>query len=997
MTENWYIILGLEFDPDPVTDERAIEQRIEEKRRFWLDRRNDLSHGEEYRRYSEMLSEIRKDMIGKDNIRAQLIQDACDRTYGAIDKVLNLFRRGGEIAQDTVESIASKKKFDAEAIRRRASVLGIRIIASKGGDYQAIYDKYYRTKPQNADKFSGMNARLESFHAADFYEFLCQGRPVRSPQNLSCDELRQMARDKRKKEFYKNDSVSSAGSKLCGLCEECFQDDASKQVYDRYLEYSRRKAVLEEVKEFFGYAGELSQEQCSDAVDQLTVGFRNRKEAEALFTAFCKIEKIPLPASGGARERRVRVCRCGCTNDVSDGRSVCRACGLELQLRCPQCGAVSDADVNVCRCGFRLDGIDRTMALCELAAGALDAMDLDVAEACLADADRFWPGSGRVSGLRDRLTELKSRIGQAVEEMRRACREKRYYEAGGQLEKIKRSFPGYSDPEAEAEIQSAVRAAEELRQRAQSAGSEQEILEACARAYEVCSDCPGISRIAALYPPAAPAGLVISGDSAARANVLSWAKSVSPGPVCYWAVRREGEVPVSPQDGTLVYHGSGCGASDRDIRPGTPYYYAVFAERVGVFSYISACGRAEGNLFEISGVRVDPDDGVLRLSWEPAAENASVGVERTDPLGETEWINGAGRSGYIDRRLENDREYRYRVFLTYSIGGREASTAGVQVYGTPTKLPKPIEKLAVRPKQKGEFRIEWENPEDAQLRFFWSPRKPALCCGDRVPLSELESGMKALSVQKTAEDAGTFQYEGGGPMYLSAATVKGSLAVMGTVARANWVEGVRIRKAGLVNGKIMLLLEEVPGDSTGFAVLYRHDRFPADISDAEAERKYVPRKQFQYDSGLVIDSNEPKDYYFSVYAEYRRDGESDYSMATDYRFSNVEKETITYSIEVRRSLFGQKSVKMVFEGRDPAFQLPDIDIIAAQGGMPIYRESGTVFYQIPAQKASGSVQVSIPLEKGVAGETYIRPFLKDESLAERYVLRIKPKSDYKIS
>ena len=47
MTENWYLVLELDFDPNPVNDEALIEQRIEEKRKFWSSKANDFNRGAE--------------------------------------------------------------------------------------------------------------------------------------------------------------------------------------------------------------------------------------------------------------------------------------------------------------------------------------------------------------------------------------------------------------------------------------------------------------------------------------------------------------------------------------------------------------------------------------------------------------------------------------------------------------------------------------------------------------------------------------------------------------------------------------------------------------------------------------------------------------------------------------------------------------------------------------------------------------------------------------
>ena len=997
MTENWYIVLGLDFDPNPVQDEAVIEQKIEEKRKFWSSKANDFNHGAEYRKYSQMLPDIKRDMIGPENIRAELIKDACDKTYGPIDKTLKMIKKT-EIPQDTIDKMATKLKVDVETVKRRAVALGMKVVASQGGDFQATYDKYYKTKPQNADKFNGMNALLKSFNVSNLYEFLYAGTSIKNPQNLPCDALKQRAKERKTKEFYKNDSVSGSGSKLCGQCDECFKDDASKQIYDKYLEYNARKVILDEVKSFFELSGELTQDAYSDFLGRLTEIFKNRKDAETLLVAFCKVEKIPAPVTGGEKKENphIKICRCGCTNDTSDGRTVCKACGLELQIKCPKCGTVNDAIINVCKCGFKFENIDKAVSLCDLASDALDTMDFSVAEMHIKDADKYWPGSDKVAQLKERLSDLKSRVGSAVEDMRKACQEKKYYEAKKQLESVKKFSPSYTEPALEEEIKNGIETAEKFKAIAQSGKNEAEIVEACTKAYEACNDCPGVKEIIAKYPPAEPTELVVVADSAAKVNVLSWKKSATEGLLYYSVVRKEGAIPISVQDGTLVGRVSMCSINDQNVMPGVQYFYAVFAERAGVYSNALSYKDAVSNLFEVSGVKIAAGDGLLQLNWDPIADNASVNIERTDSTGKTTKLNCNSRSNFLDKDLDNDKEYTYKVFLTYAIGISKTNTKGVSISGTPTRPPLPIEKLVIKPRQGNEFQAEWENPEGSEIQFFYSPKKPDFLSGDLVPVSTLESTMSALVVNKTSATTGTFKYDCDELIYVIAVVVKSGSAVIGTISRASKGGTVKINNASLVNGKIMITLD-LPNDATGFVVLFRHDQFPDDISDTNTTRKYIPLKQYQYDGGLVIDSNEPENYYFSVFAEFRRDGESDYSTGTDYLFSNVSKQTITYAISVNKKLFGGGTINITFESDIKKFRLPDIDIMSAQDRAPMFKKSGKVFYQIAAQEVNGSTTISIPLEKGLSRDTYIKPFLQDENLVGRYVLKIKLGSDHKIS
>ena len=353
----------------------------------------------------------------------------------------------------------------------------------------------------------------------------------------------------------------------------------------------------------------------------------------------------------------------------------------------------------------------------------------------------------------------------------------------------------------------------------------------------------------------------------------------------------------------MVGRVSMCSINDQNVMPGVQYFYAVFAERAGVFSNALAYKNEVSNLFEISGVKIAAGDGLLQLNWEPIADNASVNIERTDSSGKITKLNCNSRSNFVDKELDNDKKYTYKIFLTYAIGINKTNTKGVSISGTPTRPPLPIEKLVIKPVQGNEFQAEWENPEGSEIQFFYSTKKPEFLSGDLVPLSTLESTMSSLVVNKSSATTGTFKYEGDELIYVIAVVVKSGSAVIGTISRASKGGTVKINNASLVNGKIMITLD-LPKDATGFVVLFRYDQFPDDISDTNTTRKYIPLKQYQYDGGLVIDSNESENYYFSVFAEFRRDGESDYSTGTDYLFSNVAKETITYSISVNKKLFG---------------------------------------------------------------------------------------------
>ncbi len=302
MTENWYVVLELEFDPNPVTDERLIRQRIDEKIKFWSSKANDFNKGAEYRKYLDYAKKgiIENEMLGANNIRAELIRDAYDRVYGPIDETLRQIHKS-DISADAVAKIAKTYKVSDDVVKRRVKVLGMKVV-----DYEATYRKYYLSKPQDVDKYNGIIPLLDAFHAEDLYDFLYQGTSVKNAQKLSCDALRQRASERKKNEFYKADGISGTGSKLCGLCEQAFKDNESKAVYDNYLEYAKRKAILDDVRRIYDLGGKLSSESSSEYIGRLTEVLKDRNLADEVFTAFCIIEDIEFAPAQSAHETATR-------------------------------------------------------------------------------------------------------------------------------------------------------------------------------------------------------------------------------------------------------------------------------------------------------------------------------------------------------------------------------------------------------------------------------------------------------------------------------------------------------------------------------------------------------------------------------------------------------------------------------------------------------------------------------------------------------------------
>jgi len=126
MKGNCYLLLELDFDP-AVEDQAIIDQRIEEKAKFWSTNSNHFKKGAEYKMYLKMLPEIKKIMSDPFE-RKREADSACSIVYEPIDQDLKILGTAGEIAEDLIENYANAKKISVNVIKKRVSALGIKVI-----------------------------------------------------------------------------------------------------------------------------------------------------------------------------------------------------------------------------------------------------------------------------------------------------------------------------------------------------------------------------------------------------------------------------------------------------------------------------------------------------------------------------------------------------------------------------------------------------------------------------------------------------------------------------------------------------------------------------------------------------------------------------------------------------------------------------------------------------------------------------------------------------
>ena len=977
VNDNWYLVLELEFDP-PITDPAVIEQKINDKNKFWSSKAPiDSKNAAAYRRYIDCVPQIKKDMSDKDT-RNRLANEALVKRDKEIDTFLQAAHRR-EYYSSAIESIAAKKgwPWSQAALEKGCARNNIKVIPVVV-NYEEIF-KQHCILPAGAELYERDMPNLDALSFKDLYEFLSSGGL--SIKHSSSYEIWREAAIERTKKYNKNTGNSSAGIKLCTSAKNIFKDAASKAKYDRILAYIERTEILEEAEGIFNATGEALSEDAVEAfVDKLVrLHEGNRGTAKLVFKAYCKKNNIQIPPDNGAEPGDYRYCPfCEANNYLSKGPK-CKNCGQDLDVTCPECSKTSPSSTKACPgCGFKFEKIKQAIDNCEYAEQCIAALEFSAAERYLADAERLWPGNDTSAQVRSQLKFAKDAIGPLAGSLKEALNEKRYCKAKALYDEICKSYKKYKDADIESTIDGAVGRAKAIIDKAKSSGGADALVEGASQAVEQCADYPEAKQILIDNPPEPPNNISVDDKPLTRTTSVTWDKSPSKGTIYYVVVRKTGAVPNSTHDGEPLGKVSGVSFEDKSANPGTAYYYAVFAERGGVYSKGLVSTSAVTNLHEIADAEAEPGNKFVKLKWSPIPQAAVVKIYRSAG-GAEEYIQSTISLAYTDSPLTNGTTYRYRIVLEYSIDGKKQESKGVPLVVEPIKFPEPIAKLRIKQEGEGIFLAEWGNEEDAEL--YYSEQEPPFKYGSTIGAKKLLEHMHPLEITKRGEGWAQFSHEGEQIIYVTAIVKASAQAIFGKTVRVRKGKSVVIERVSLASEKLCIRINEYEG-ATQYMVLYKHDKFVEDTEDHEANCQYFTTKQLDESGCLEISPVVQKDYYLTVYAIIKDNGQTDLSIGKEYLFRNGAKTTVNYSFS--KKMFSNKEVVIKFSSKEKKFVLPSIEIMYSIGALPMHKSSSKLLKVVEGSDVDGTYSATLDFQGKIPQNVYVKPFLTNDSQNSQY-------------
>ena len=269
--DNWFIVLGLDFYPEAEENEEKIKAKIEEKKAEWERRKVRALNKEDFIRYINSYDIIKEEMLGDNNIRKELIEDA----IAPVDNALKMGEGSIKVFTDDII-----KKISRE-IKRSEKVVKQRIIENPNFELydETIYNDYLDIIKKRAD-FEVIEKSLKILNSEDVYSFL-------SSQNLKFENLdNSIINKERKKLTNLHNNISSAKNKLYSQIENMVNNNEEKQKYDKYLKYSEVMKELNYVKIYRNETVGIK------TVQNITKILGNEKKAINIFIGFCEENNI---------------------------------------------------------------------------------------------------------------------------------------------------------------------------------------------------------------------------------------------------------------------------------------------------------------------------------------------------------------------------------------------------------------------------------------------------------------------------------------------------------------------------------------------------------------------------------------------------------------------------------------------------------------------------------------------------------------------------------
>ncbi len=984
--------------PFDVSDPKEIEAAVRTVTAYWNKQKNNP-------RYNRLVSSLVKEAGpgGREDIRV-LSDPEARRQQRAVVEADRLKRREArfEELKTSISGVAAKGYITP---KEKAELLA-RFV--KAGFTEGEIESHIRVptrdtatklpQDQGLDQVvrNQIRTNLAALKKRDLYDFLGLG------SNAKPDEIK-----RRHGELYaewarrQNDFSKTAAQALLGIVQSHLFAGMAK--YEKARVYDVLERLRPEVK-LMAADARISREEFDHLLSLANKWGLDRAVATEYILSLA--EECGAAIEWAAGEETVGCANCFAASPKKAEK--CKVCGADLWADCPKCQTRVAISESACgKCGFVVANLSKVKLLTRQAQLALEDGALRDALKYAREAERLWGRQGEVAAILGRIEAGR----QAVEGIRRrlddALTSKTLFCARGEVKELTRVAPGYVGldgktlDQLKAEVEARLAAAETILRRAREHEKNRRtedavfaFLEALGEAADAEEARAGLRR----YPPEPPKGV----RTAAHDDhvLVEWSASRAVGNIEYIVVRREGRPPAAPDDGQVVARTATLSCRDKDARPGSLAFYAVFAERGGAASRTADSGCLLVAR-EVSDFKLEAGDRVVRGSWNFDVPEGRVRVycrEGVAPEPHTaREVSLSGPHGFSDTLVQNGRLYYYRAVVEYrDARGQSVFTSGLVRSVKPEQPPKPVEHMIVN-FEGGVLNLLWTPPPHGKVTIYRAAREPEWKSGTQIPVASVDGLGFRLQNKSDGQAADTAPPDT--PAYYVPVTVAGDAVVVGAARRFIALPDVSNLVAEDFGRYLQLRWQWPPGCQSAL-VAWRADAFPQEAHDLCAAGRMITRGEYERQGGFRVESPSASAYKFVVFAAMEVAGETVYSAGVR-EGARAELRTaplVPVSYTLTRGRLHRSRFTLTLSAEASINNLPEVVVVAKRGDLqPLRSDDGAVVASFGGAGLTAGEPLPLRFElNGAQPPVYLRAFFREAASYKSFRLIDPPPEQLRI-
>lgn len=800
--------------------------------------------------------------------------------------------------------------------------------------------------------YKNINDQLKTVDKANIYEFLNGSSPNSSAADL-CAEANAVYNGIKNR----TSPEGTASSNLVGLAKKIFADDASKKKYEDYL--AVRDQVWDEMEAISaGNADKVNIDKYEQWVNAIRSQLKMDQDTAEKYIA-AGLKNFHLSIVGGQDKLKLMECpHPDCRKlyhyDEKAPARICPHCGKSLVNKCWNCNGDMDIKRSDCpQCG----ATQSQKTLFEKAVTAMEAAEasttatvtdlenaLDNIKACVPDykkkpckvkekVDYFEP---IVKARRDREIKYGNAYKEAISKINSEKLLKNFVKAHSMAEELKTKFPSYKLKESlaliagiEVEINKAK--AIIVKANAEKARNNKlKALEYASEALDVCKDYAAARDIIKQIPPDDPANVRVSVFGGVA--TVEWKMPSDLHQTTYTIIKKINTPPANDSDGTVLKSGMVINSfEDEDIIPATNYYYAVFAERLGVRS---ALVQATGSVLvysDVSGVKQDLVEGKISATWKAPDNTKAIEVWKNDgPVapskpGEGTKIANVTAKGFTD---PDGAHCSYRIFCVYEVNGKTVYSKGVTRTFKRYEMLHPVQNASISGRPDGSFNLNCTVPAVGELGVVFSESRLSAALDTlffRSAFATECKGAQQTTVSKDINGNLTFSIPQNKVVWAYPMVSNEQLFILSAPTLINTIPGVNNIEFTTTAGSVHIKGAAHPS-ATNVIFKVSEKAFAQSMSD-DGDAVTIDASSFNK-NGATIHLKEDSSSYISVISEFKKNGQASYTNAipiSNTPIANLRGKRVMFAIEAKPNPGKPFKVKIKFQCAEPV-TLPELSL-----------------------------------------------------------------------